>query len=260
MIFETHAHYDDERFSEDRDILLGQKLKEEGIDYIVNVAADMDSVYTTDALTKQYEWVYGALGVHPEAVDRLTVQDLEEIGTLIRNNPKICAVGEIGFDFSEGYPEKDIQEKWFRAQIDLAGASGLPIVVHSRGASEDTWRVLRDCYRDRSGKPHGIIHCFSYSAEEAMKYISLGFMIGVGGVVTFKNGKKLKAVVQAIPLESVVLETDSPYLAPDPHRGERNSSLNLPFVAAQIAELKGITPEAVCEQTMKNAKNLYRIN
>ncbi len=258
-IFETHAHYDDDRFEQDREELLGGKLEEGGIRYVVNIAADMASVRTTNELTKKYEYIYGALGVHPEGIEELDEKDMDFIKETLSNNKKIRAIGEIGFDLSEGYPEKDLQEKWFVRQIKLAKETGLPIVVHSRDAAEDTYRVLKKEYGERTDKMNGIIHCFSYSPEEAEKYIKLGFVIGVGGVVTFKNGRKLKAVVERIPLEKIVLETDSPYLAPVPHRGERNSSLNLTYVAEEIAGIKGITYDEVCDQTMKTAKLLYGI-
>ncbi len=258
-IFETHAHYDDEAFVSDRDEILGRLLRAEGIRYVVNIAADMDSVRSTNELTLRYDYVYGALGVHPESIEALSEEDMEFIKKAVSDNKKIRAIGEIGFDFSEGYPKKDIQEKWFRRQIVLAKELDLPIVVHSRDAAEDTYRVLKDEYGGLKDRQNGIVHCFSYSPEEAEKYTGLGFMIGVGGVVTFKNGKKLKSVVEAIPIESIVLETDSPYLSPEPNRGKRNSSLNLKYIAQTIADLKGMSFDEVCRQTMENAKLLYRI-
>ena len=259
MIFETHAHYDDDKFIFDRKELLEHELKEAGVDYIVNVAADMSSVDTTQALTKQYDFVYGALGVHPETVDTLKEEDIDHIRKCILDNKKIRAVGEIGFDYSEGNPERSVQEKWFARQIELALDCDMPIIVHSRDAAEDTYRVISSYYKVRSEKLNGVVHCFSYSKEEAEKYIRLGFMIGVGGVVTFKNGRKLKETVAEIPLESIVLETDSPYLSPEPHRGERNCSANIPLIAAAIAEIKGVNIDQVYDVTEKNAMKLYRM-
>ncbi|MCR5487270.1 MAG: TatD family hydrolase [Lachnospiraceae bacterium] len=259
MIFETHAHYDDDRFDADREELLEKVLPEAGIGYVVNIAADMDSVRATDELTRKYDYFYGALGVHPECVGGLTEENLDEIAEIAGKNPKICAIGEIGFDYSEGNPPKEVQEKWFRAQISLAERLGLPIVVHSRDAAADTWRVLNELYGKREGRDFGIVHCFSYAKEEAQKYVKLGFLIGIGGVVTFKNGRKLQEAARDLPLESIVLETDSPYLSPEPNRGKRNHSGNLQYVAEKIAQLKGITPEEVCERTKENALRLYRI-
>ena len=258
-IFETHAHYDDGRFDPDREEILGKILPEAGIRYVVNIAADMDSVKTTDELTLKYDYIYGALGVHPEAIDRLTEEDIGIIKEMASSNEKIRAIGEAGFDLQEGYPEKDLQEKWFRRQIGLAKELDLPIVVHSREAAGDTYRVLKDEYDRCTDRRNGIVHCFSYSAEEAEKYIKLGFVIGVGGVVTFKNGKKLKNVVGSVPLEKIVLETDCPYLSPVPFRGERNSSVNLTYVAETIAQIKGVSYEEVCRITCENEKLLYGI-
>lgn len=258
-IFETHAHYDDEQFTVDRDELLGKNLPDAGIRYVVNIAADMDSVKTTNELTHKYDYIYGALGVHPETIDRLTEDDILTIKELALANTKIRAIGEIGFDLREGYPEKSLQEKWFRRQTELAKELDLPIVVHSRDAASDTYRVLKDEYDSRADRINGIVHCFSYSTEEALKYINLGFVIGVGGVVTFKNGKKLKSVVEAVPLEKIVLETDCPYLSPVPFRGERNSSVNLTYVAEEISRIKDVSYEDVCRKTFENAKLLYRI-
>lgn len=257
MIFETHAHYDDDKFIFDREELLGHELRDEGIDYIVNVASDMESVDTTSALTRQYDFVYGALGVHPASVGELDDAAMEHIRKSILDNKKICAVGEIGFDYYEGNPEHGLQEKWFAAQTGLALECDMPIIVHSRDAAMDTYRVIRSFYESRRDRINGVIHCFSYSREEAEKYVRLGFMIGVGGVVTFKNGRKLRETVEAVPLEKIVLETDSPYLAPEPHRGERNTSANIPLIAAAIAEIKGTDIGTVYDITTDNAMKLY---
>ncbi|MCR5649591.1 MAG: TatD family hydrolase [Lachnospiraceae bacterium] len=258
-IFETHAHYDDERFDPDREEILENELPKAGIRYVVNIAADMASVKTTNELTLRYDYIYGALGVHPEGITDLGENDIRAIKEIAVSNEKIKAIGEAGFDLQEGYPDKPIQEKWFRRQIELAKELDLPLVVHSREAAADTYRVLKDEYDRRTDRKNGIVHCFSYSSEEAFKYIKLGFVIGVGGVVTFKNGKKLKKVVEDIPLEKIVLETDCPYLSPVPFRGERNSSLNLPYIAREISEIKGVSFEEVCRITFDNAKQLYGI-
>ncbi len=258
-MIDTHAHYDDGKFDEDRDELLGSMLKEGGIEIVVNIAADMSSVRTTDELTKKYDHVYGALGVHPEGIEDIDEKDMEMIEGLISKNRKIRAVGEIGFDLSEGYPDKELQEKWFRRQILLAKKTGLPIVVHSRDAASDTYRVLSSEYEKTEGKINGVVHCFSYSYEEALKYTKIGFFIGVGGAVTFKNGRKLKEAAKEVPLEYIVLETDSPYLCPEPFRGKRNSSLYIPYIVKAIAGIKDISEEEVCRKTTENAKRLYGI-
>ena len=259
MIFDTHAHYDDDKFIFDRDELLGRELRQAGIEYVMNVAADMQSVKTTIALADKYDNVYGALGVHPSGTEELTEMDMEFIRDAVMKETKIRAVGEIGLDYSEDEPSKETQEKWFRRQIRLAQECDKPVIVHSRDAAADTYRVIKECYEDRKDRINGVVHCFSYPIEEAEKYIKLGFMIGIGGVVTFKNGRKLREVAAGIPLECMVLETDCPYLAPEPHRGERNTSANLPFVAAAIAEIRGVGAEEIFRATMENAKKLYRI-
>ena len=258
-IFDTHAHYDDRRFDDDREELLGGMLRSGGVEYVTNIAADMDSVKTTNELTEKYDYIYGALGVHPEGILSLEEEDMETIARMAAENKKIRAIGETGFDFSGGYPDKETQEKWFRRQIRLAKDLKLPIVVHSRDAAEDTYRVLASEYERREGIINGVIHCFSYAYEEAVKYIRLGFLIGVGGVVTFKNGRKLKDTVSRISLRDIVLETDCPYLCPDPHRGERNSSLYIPYIVNAVAGLKEVTSDEVCEAAMENGKRLYGI-
>lgn len=260
MIFETHAHYDDRRFSADRDALLSTELIRAGIDKVMNVAADKESLDTTNALSLKYDNVYAALGVHPSEIAELTEADMDYIKKLAISNKKVRAIGEIGFDHHYEAYDKDAQEKWFVRQIGLAKESGLPIIVHSRDAASDTMRVIRENYTGKEPDINGVIHCFSYSAEEALKYIDLGFVIGIGGVVTYKNGKKLKDVVSSIPLEKIVLETDCPYLAPEPHRGERNSSLNLPHIVQAIAELKNVSKEEVEKITYDNAMRLYGLS
>ena len=260
MIFETHAHYDDRRFASDMDALLSSGLIKAGVDKVMNVAADMGSVDTTNVLSLKYDNVYAALGVHPSEIKELTEADMKHIQDLILENKKVRAIGEIGFDYHYEDYDKTEQEKWFVRQIELAKELQLPIIVHSRDAAADTMRVIREYYTGKESGVNGVIHCFSYSAEEALKYIDLGFAIGVGGVVTYKNGKKLKDVVTAIPLEKIVLETDCPYLSPEPHRGERNSSLNLPYVVQAIAELKIVSAEEVERVTYDNALRLYGLS
>ncbi len=260
MIFETHAHYDDDRFIFDREQLLGKELTAAGIGKIMNVAADIDSVDSTNDLSLRYENIYAALGIHPSELSNLTEDDIGHIRMLSKQNKKVRAIGEIGFDFHDEDYDRQEQEKWFVRQILLAKELTLPIVVHSRGAAADTMRVIGEYYTGKEERINGVIHCFSYSAEDAERYITLGFMIGVGGVVTFKNGRKLKEVVKRIPMTSVVLETDSPYLSPEPYRGERNTSLNLRYVVKSIAEIKGLSEDEVESVTYENAMRLYHLS
>ena len=261
MIFDTHAHYDDEAFDADREELLAS-LADNGIGNVVNVAASMRGCHATLELTEKYDFVYGALGVHPDDADGLTEADMDYIEQQAAQSSKIVAIGEIGLDYyypaDATYPKagKDAQKYWFERQIELARQVKLPIMIHSREAAKDTEDILRQTHASDVG---GIIHCYSYSKECAKFYLDNGFYIGVGGVVTFKNGRKLKETVEYVPLDRIVLETDSPYLAPVPNRGKRNSSLNLPLVADEIAALKNVTREEVIETTTANAKRLLNI-
>ena len=221
MIFDTHAHYDDEAFDQDRDTLL-EGLREAGIGAVTNVAASLDSCKSTLALAKKYNWMYAALGVHPSETAELSEDGIEWIRQQCMN-PKVKAVGEIGLDYYWEEPGHAIQKQWFEAQLDLAREVKLPVVIHSREAAKDTLDIMK---AKKAGDMGGVIHCFSYTKEMVREYLDMGFYLGIGGVLTFKNAKKLVEVVEYAPLSSLVLETDCPYLAPVPNRGTRNSSLN----------------------------------
>ena len=251
MIFETHAHYDDEQFDLDREELL-QSMAAGGIGTIVNVSATFESCKRVVDMVHNYSFMYAAVGVHPDEVGELDDQKLNEMRRLCAD-PKVVAVGEIGLDYYWDKESRDLQRYWFIRQLELARELGLPVLIHSREAAADTMEVMKQYAKGLKG----VIHCYSYSAEMAKEYVKMGFYIGVGGVVTFKNARKLKETVEAVPLASIVLETDCPYLAPVPYRGTRNSSLYLPYVAKEIASLKRVSYEEVVDQTEKNAKNLY---
>lgn len=254
MIFESHAHYDDEAFDIDREELLGSFAKN-GIGTVVNVGASLSNCRTTIDLTKKYPFIYGAIGVHPSETQELTPEGmawLRECCAL----PKIVAVGEIGLDYYWKEPDPEIQKKWFREQLALAREVKLPLIIHSRDAAKDTLDIMKEM---NAGEIGGVIHCFSYTKEIAREYLDMGFFFGIGGVITFKNAKKLKEAVEEIPLDRILLETDSPYLAPEPNRGHRNSSLNLPYVAEAIAQIKGVTAEEVIAATERNARSLFHI-
>lgn len=252
MIFETHAHYDDEAFAQDRDLLL-RGFPEKGIAGVVNIGSSLESCRKTLELADRYPYVYAAVGIHPGETEAL---DEESFAWLRRQcgHPRCVAVGEIGLDYYWDEPERETQQLWFRRQIGLAREQGLPLVIHSRDAAQDTVRIMEE---ENASEAGGVVHCFSYTKETARIFLDMGFYIGIGGVVTFKNGKKLKEAVAEIPLERIVLETDSPYLAPEPNRGRRNSSLNLPYIVKQIAEIKSVTPEQVEQATFVNALRLY---
>ncbi len=258
MIFETHAHYDDEQFTPDRGALLAA-LPEKGIGKIINVGASVATTRMTLALAEQYRHIYAAVGVHPGEI-----RDLDEDNFLWLKQQttqgKVVAIGEIGLDY---YWEKDpvvqeTQRHWFRRQMALAKDADLPVIIHSRDAAADTMQIVSEAGNwSPSSDGCGVIHCYSYSAEQALQYIKLGYYIGVGGVVTFKNAKKLKETVQAIPLSRILLETDCPYMAPEPYRGKRNESSYLTYVAEKIAEIKEISPAEVEKATWENAIRLF---
>jgi TatD DNase family protein len=254
MIFETHAHYDDDCFADDRRAVI-LDLPQKGISPVINVGASIASTKTTLALAHEYNFIYAAVGVHPSDVADLN----EETFAWLREQTKdgrCVAVGEIGLDYHwDKAPE--VQEKqrfWFEQQLALAEEAALPVIIHSREAAEDTLRIMRGAHEKGI---LGVIHCYSYSPELAHEFIAMGYYIGVGGVVTFKNAKKLVRTVEEIPLERILLETDCPYMAPEPHRGSRNDSRNIPYIIAKIAEIKGISPQEVEETTRENAFRLF---
>ena len=298
MIFETHAHYDDEKFDTDRVELLSG-MRENGIGRIINVGAAFRGVVDSVNLAKAYEDVYAAVGLHPsnvadflsygysEDVDRLIHKDEEqkerypsdlspeELALLMQDTNeegqngalkllyeysachKTVAIGEIGLDY---YWDKDpavqeVQRFWFRRQLRMAKEVKLPVIIHSRDAARDTMEIMKEA---ADMGISGVIHCYSYSAEQAVEYVKMGYAIGVGGVITFKNGRKLRETVEAVPMDHILLETDSPYLAPEPYRGQRNCSLYLHQIAERIAEVKGITPEEVEKITWDNACRLFQ--
>ncbi|MBQ7775510.1 MAG: TatD family hydrolase [Lachnospiraceae bacterium] len=253
MIIDTHAHYDDKAFEEDRAEVLAS-MAEQGIGRIVNIGSSLGACRRTIALMEQYDFIYGALGVHPTDSGELTEADIEWLREMCALE-KCVAVGEIGLDYYWDEPERDIQKKWFVRQLALAKEVKLPVVIHSRDAAQDTVDIMKAEHAEEIG---GVIHCYSYSKELAKTFLDMGFFIGVGGVVTFNNGKKLKEVVDYAPLDRIVIETDCPYLAPVPFRGKRNDSRKLPYVIEQIAEIKGISKEEVEETTCRNAFELYK--
>lgn len=254
MIFDTHAHYDDDAYKEDLDDVL-QKNKDAGIEKIVNVAASLRSCVTTMELTKKYPHIYGAIGIHPSDTGELVDEDIKLLEQYC-DNEKIVAVGEIGLDYYWDEPEREIQKKWFDMQLDLARKVKLPVIIHSRDAAADTLDIMKAKKSEDIG---GVIHCFSYGTEMAREYLNMGFYLGIGGVVTFKNGRKLKEVVEYAPIESLVTETDSPYLAPVPYRGKRNTSANIPLVIEEIASIKSMNPIDVEDILWNNALRLYGI-
>jgi len=252
MIIDTHAHYDDKAFDEDRDTLLAG-MAEAGISRIVNIGSSLDACRRTLELMDKYNFIYGAIGVHPCDSAELTEESLAWIRE-VSSHEKCVAIGEIGLDYYWDEPDRDIQKKWFIRQMDIAREVKLPIVIHSRDAAKETIDIMT---AQRAQEIGGVVHCYSYSKELAKTFLDMGFYFGIGGVVTFSNGKKLKEALEYIPMDRIVTETDSPYLAPVPFRGKRNDSTKLPYVIEQIATIKGMSQEDVMQICKENAYKLY---
>lgn len=255
MIFETHAHYDDKAFDEDRENLLPE-LYQNGITTIINVSSDLASIKRTLSLAEKYPYIYGAVGVHPSDSGELTEETFLELTKACRHE-KVVAVGEIGLDYYWQEPEKEIQKKWFERQLLLAQEVSLPVIIHSREAAKDTLDMMRALHAEKSG---GVIHCFSYSKEMAAEFLKLDYYFGIGGVVTFQNAKKLREAVSYIPIDKILLETDSPYLSPVPNRGKRNNSGNIPYIAQELAQIKGVSYEEIIAATRQNSERLFGVS
>lgn len=250
--FDSHAHYDDERFDTDRAELL-TALPSQGVGRVVNAGSCVSSSKASVQLAEAFPYVYAAVGVHPHEAQNLTEDGFTELENLCAH-PKAVAVGEIGLDFYYDTSPRDVQRFWFKRQLALAVKTDLPVVVHSRDAAAEVFDIIRE-----SGVRRGVIHCYSGEVPMAHDYIEMGFFIGVGGVITFDKTKKLPEVVGQIPLEKILIETDAPYQTPVPHRGKRNDSSYLQYIVEAIARVKGVTPEAVAAQTYKNAEGLFAI-
>lgn len=256
MIFDTHAHFDDARYDDDRDKLM-QTMQEKGVRHIVNVGASLRGCFDSVRLANKYDFIYPAIGIHPS--DSVILEEDEDNFEKVKRMAalkEVVAVGEIGLDYYWDEPDRDIQKKWFRAQLDLARELGKPVNIHSRDAAQDTVDIMKEKHAEEIG---GIIHCFSYGVEMAKIFLDMGFYLGIGGVVTFKNGKKLKEVVEFTPIDRIVIETDSPYLSPEPYRGKRNNSMYLENVVKTIADIKGLTVDEVKRITYENALKVYRL-
>lgn len=254
MLFDTHAHFDDEQFDADRDEVL-KSLKSYGVGNIVNIGSSMKTSRTSIALAEKYDFVYAAVGVHPSETGELCEADIDELKRLAAN-PKVRAIGEIGLDYH--YPddvEPSIQKKWFVRQLELAKELNMPVVIHARESKGECLEILKE-----HKISNGVVHCFSGSAETAREILKLGMMISFTGVLTFKNAKKAIAACAAVPLDRLMIETDCPYMSPEPHRGKRNFSGYVEFVARKMAEIKGVSYDELVDITERNAKRFYGIN
>lgn len=248
-IIDSHAHYDDSSFDADREEVLRELFSGE-ICKIVNIGCSVKSSYSSVKLAEEYAGIYAAVGLHPDAADE--IDRIGEIRSLC-GNKKVVAVGEIGLDYHYEEHSRNIQKKAFEEQLKLAAELDMPVVIHSRDAWEDTMELLRK-YR-----PKGVMHCFSGSAETAREIITMGMYVGFTGVVTFKNAKKALKALEAVPLDRLLVETDCPYMAPEPNRGKRNYSGYLPYTVAAMAAVKGVSPDEMAEITAENAERLFSI-
>lgn len=254
MLIDSHAHLDDKRFDKDRDKII-KNLKNEGIDIVINPGADFASSVKSVKLSEEYECIYAAVGIHPHDVkdmDENTIEFLREFS----KKEKVVAIGEIGLDYYYDNSPRDLQKKWFREQIKLAKEVNLPIIVHDRDAHGDVYEIIKE---ECDGNLTGVLHCYSGDIELAKQFIEMGFYISFAGPITFKNAKTPKEVAKEIPIEKILIETDSPYLTPDPHRGKRNEPLYVSYVAQMIAQVKGITYNEVEKITSENTKRLFNI-
>lgn len=253
MLVDTHAHLNDEQFNEDRNVVI-QRAKEAGIDTIINIGYNKETILSTLDLINQYDFIFGAIGWHPNHAHEMTDEDLDWIEKLT-DHPKILAIGEIGLDYYWDFAPKEIQQMVFRKQIQMAKRVQLPIIIHDRDAHSDICTILKE---EGAKEVGGIMHSFSGSLEMAKECIELGFYISFSGPVTFKNAKKPKETAKEIPLERILVETDSPYLTPEPFRGKRNESAYVRYVAQKIAELREMDFEKFQEITSENARRILR--
>ena len=253
MLFDTHAHMDDRAFDADREELLAS-LPEKGVGLVMNPGCSLESSRNAVALANRYDSVYAAVGSHPDAADEVDDRVLEEYRKLCKENPKVKAIGEIGLDYHYEDIPREIQLRAFRMQMELARELGLPVIVHEREAHEDGMKIVEEF-----PTVTGVFHCYSGSAEMAKWLVSRGWYIGFTGVLTFKNARKALEVAASIPLDRIVLETDCPYMSPEPFRGKRNDPGKLYRMAEKLAELRGLSLEEVHRITSENGKRLYRI-
>ena len=253
MLFDTHAHMDDRAFNEDRDALLA-RLPEQGIGLLMNPGCSLASSRDAVALAARYDYIYAAVGSHPDAADEVTPAVLDEYRMLCKRNPKVRAIGEIGLDYHYEDVPRQRQQEAFRAQMGLAAELTLPVIVHEREAHEDGMRIVEEFPSVK-----GVFHCYSGSAEMAKWLVSRGWYIGFTGVLTFKNARKAVETAASIPLDRIVLETDCPYMSPEPFRGRRNDPGRLYRMAEALAQIRDLPVEKIHEITMENGKRLYRI-
>lgn len=255
MLFDSHAHYDDKRFDDDRHELL-TGMKDNNVGYIMNSCSSLNDIPKIFELAEKYPFIYLSVGVHPHEVSDLTEKDMDSLKKACEN-PKVKAIGEIGLDYYYDNSPRDLQKKWFARQIEIAEELSLPIVIHDRDAHGDTTDILKNFDTRRIG---GEFHCFSGSVDMAKQVLNMGMYIAFGGSLTFKKSIRPKEVAAYVPLDRILIETDCPYLTPEPHRGKRNNSTYMKYVAEMLAEIKGVSVEKIENATLENAKKCFGID
>ncbi len=254
MLIDSHAHLDDRRFNDDRDMLI-KNFKNNNIELVINIGADLKTSVASVELADKYDTIYAAVGVHPHSAKEVNTLVMENIRELTKNK-KVVAIGEIGLDFHYDNSPRDVQRKWFIEQLKLAKELDLPVIIHTREASQETYDILKN---NQDGTVRGVMHSFSGSAEMASLYVDMGFYISIGGPVTFKNARVVREVAEAVPLDKLLIETDCPYLTPEPYRGKRNEPVYMKYTAEKIAQVRGISYDEVVKATNRNAKRLFNI-
>lgn len=254
MLIDSHAHLDDGRFDNDRDKLI-KSLKSAGLDLVINVGADLQSSIKSVSLAEEYENIYAAVGIHPHSAKEMDSSTIEVLKSFASRD-KVIAIGEIGLDYYYDNSPRDIQREKFIEQLKLAKEVDLPVIIHTREAAQETFDILKEA---QDGTLEGVLHCYSGSVEMALEYIKMGFYISLAGPVTFKNSRVSREVAKAVPIDKLLIETDTPYLTPEPHRGKRNEPTYVRYVAGTIAEIKGVSFEELAIKTSENTKKLFRI-
>ncbi len=253
-LFDTHAHLDDRQFDADREAVI-EKIKNSGVAHVIEVGSDVKSSETAVRIANGHNFIYCAAGIHPEAADDVSDADFERIKELALKNPKVKAIGEIGIDYHyDDCAPREKQTACFERQLDLAAELGLPAIIHDRESKGDVLKILKE-----KRVSNAVMHCFSGSAETAKVLVKMGLMISFTGVITFKNARKAVEALKVIPLDRLMIETDSPYMAPEPHRGRRNDSSYVRHVAEKMAEIKGVSFEKLCDITYENAMRFFNI-
>ncbi|MDY3928439.1 MAG: TatD family hydrolase [Clostridia bacterium] len=255
MLFDSHAHYNDERFNEDVTELL-DSMNKNNVGYIMNACSSIDEIPYILKLCNKFPFMYASVGVHPHEVEKMTEEDIELLKKYSKEE-KVRAIGEIGLDYFYDNSPVDLQKKWFARQIELAREVNLPVIIHDRDAHKDCMDILKS---EKVWECGGVFHCYSGSAEMAREVLDLGMYIAFGGSITFKKAQKPAEAAAVVPLDRLLIETDCPYLTPEPHRGKRNSSLYIHYVAEKLAQIKGVSVEEIEKATEENAKKLFNIN